>query len=192
MGRIHARRAAPSAAAIAAGLFLAFGAAACGGSGPTVDPAAPKGRVEAAAQIGRFQLTFAVDRGVVRADEAITGEAALHLVVPGGATITGSGSLFTFDFLEVEGEGRHVAPIRDGACGPHRVTSDAPSVSPIVKSGAAEGPNAAWLADFLRGTTVKLPRGTWDITAIASFHDAQACAGQELTLNATVRIHVSG
>jgi hypothetical protein len=171
---------------------LATLAAGCGSSGPTADPAAPTGRVESAAQSGRFQLTFAIDRGVVRADEAITGEAALHLTAPGGATISGSGQLFTFDFLEVGGEGRHVQPIRDGACGPHRVTSDAPSVSPIVKSGAVEGPQAAFLADFFKGTAVHLPRGTWDITAIASFHDAEACAGLELTLDATVRVYVSG
>ena len=191
MGHIRAHGAALLPAGIAA-LLLAVVATACGSSGPSADPAAPTGRVEAAAQMGRFQLTFAVDRGVVRADEAITGEAALHLIAPGGATISGSGGLFTFDFLEVGGEGRHVAPVRDAMCGPHRVTSDAPSVSPIVKSGAVEGPDAAFLADFLKGTAVHLPRGTWDITAIANFHDAAACAGLEVTLNATVRVYVSG
>lgn len=174
--------------------LLALGTGACGSSGPTIDPAAPTGRVEAAAVNGRFQLAFAIDRGVVRADDAITGEAALRLTIPGGATISGSGALFTFDFLEIGGDGRHVAPASDLACAPHRVTSDAPSVSPIVKSGAVAGPNdpnAAFVSEFLKGTAVHLPRGTWDITAIARFHDAEACAGQELTLSATVRVYVS-
>jgi hypothetical protein len=190
MARNHAR--AVPATSIACLALLVLGAAACGSSGPTVDPAAPTGRVEAAAQSGRFQLTFAVDRGVVRSDEAITGEAALHLTGPGGATISGSGALFTFDFLEIDGAGRHVSPFSDASCSPHRVTSDAPSVSPIVKTGAPEGPDAGFIADFLKGTAVHLPAGTWDITATASFHDAEACAGQELSLRATVRVHVAG
>jgi len=184
MGRI--------ATSIACLALLALAAAACGSSGPTIDPAAPTGRVETAAQSGRFQLTFAVDRGVVRSDDAITGEAALRLTVPGGATISGAGALFTFDFLEIGGAGRHVDPVSDLACAPHRVTSDAPSVTPIVKSGAAVGPDAAFIADFLKGTAVHLPAGTWDITATASFHDAEGCAGQEIVLRATVRVHVAG
>ena len=170
--------------------MLALAAAACGSSGPTIDPAAPTGRVESGAINGRFQLTFAIDRGVVRADDEITGQAALRLTAPGGATISGP-TLFTFDFLEVGGEGRHVAPVADAGCAPHRVTSDAPSVSPILKSGSPAGPHEAFIRDFLKGTAVRLPRGTWDITATASFHDAAACAGRELVIRATVRVHVS-
>jgi hypothetical protein len=189
VGRTNGTTLHPAAAA-AASVMLAFVMAACGTSGPTIDPAAPTGRVESSAVGGRFLLTFAVDRGVVRAEDQITGEAALRLTNPGGATISGP-TLFTFDFLEVGGLGRHVAPVSDAGCAPHRVTSDAPSVSPIVKSGAPAGPHEAFIRDFLKGTAVHLPRGTWDITATASFHDAEACAGQELVLRATVRIHVS-
>jgi hypothetical protein len=184
----------PLAASSAALVLLALAAAACGSSGPTIDPAAPTGRVESAAINGRFQLTFAVDRGVVRAEDEITGQAALSLTVPGGATISGSGALFLFDFREIGGAGRHVAPVSDLSCAPHRVTSDTPSISPIVKTGAVIGPadpNAAFITEFLKGTAVHLPRGTWDITATASFHDAEACAGRELVLSATVRVHVS-
>jgi hypothetical protein len=173
-------------------MLLALGTAACGSSGPTIDPAAPTGRIESGVTSGRFHLTFAVDRGVVRAEDEIKGQAALRLTAPGGATISG-GTLFTFDFLEVGGTGRHVAPVSDAGCAPYRVTSDAPSVSPIVKSGAISpgDPNEAFVREFLKGTAVHLPRGTWDITAIASFHDAEACAGRELILRATVRMHVS-
>lgn len=178
------------AAPAAAFALLAIVAGACGSSGPTIDPAAPTGRVESAAISGRFQLTFAVDRGVVGTEDEITGEAALRLTGPGGATISGP-TLFTFDFLEVGGAGRHVAPVSDTGCAPHRVTADAPSRSPILKSGSPAGPHEAFIRDFLKGTAVHLPRGTWDITATARFHDAEACAGQELVLRATVRVHVS-
>ena len=178
------------AASAAALVLLALGVGACGSSGPTIDPAAPTGRVASSAVSGRFLLTFAIDRGVVRAEDEITGEAALRMTAPGGATISGP-TLFTFDFLEVGGAGRHVAPVSDSGCAPHRVTADAPSVSPILKSGSPSGPHEAFIRDFLKGTAVRLPRGTWDITATASFHDAEACAGQELILRASVRIHVS-
>lgn len=189
MGRTNRPRLHLAASAVAS-LLLAFVAAGCGSSGPTIDPAAPTGRVESSAVSGRFQLTFAIDRGVVRAEDEITGEAALRLTAPGGATISGA-TLFTFDFLEVGGAGRHVAPVSDAGCAPHRVTADAPSVSPILKSGSPAGPHEAFIRDFLKGTAVHLPRGTWDITATAAFHDAEACAGRELILRATVRVHVS-
>jgi hypothetical protein len=96
--------------------ILAFAAAACGGPGQTIDPSAPTGRVEASAVDGRFGVTIAIDRGVVRSSEAITGEARLQLQMPGGANLSGPSSLFVFDFLEVGGEGRHVAPVWDAGC----------------------------------------------------------------------------
>ena len=170
---------------------IALAVAACGTPGPTIDPAAPTGRVEAGAVEGRFQVTFAIDRGVVRSSEPVKGEARLLLLAPGGANLSGPSSVFVFDFMEVGGEGRHVAPVWDAVCAPHRVTANTPIASPILKSGAVTGPQAGFIADFLKGTDVRLPRGTWDITAIAMFVDGEGCQGVNHTIQASVRVHVS-
>lgn len=169
----------------AAALVLAL--AACGPA-PASGPIPPTGRAEATTLDGRFQLGFAIDRATVRPDEPITGTAMLQLLVAGGVTLTGSSDLFAFDVLEVGGEGRHVAPVRPADCAPHRLVSTAPLTSPIVKSGASDG---GFGASFLRGDDVLLPKGDWDITAVAQFTDGDACRGQAHNIRATVRVHVT-
>lgn len=178
-------------ASLLAVAVLALAGAACGSPGETLDPAAPTGRVAASAVDGRFQFTFAVERGVVRSGQVLTGEATLGLLVPGGVTLSGAGIMIGFDFLEVGGERRHVAPVWEADCRLHRVLTDTPILSPILKSGAVEGPHADFLRDFLRGTDVRLPKGTWDITAIAKFYEGEGCRGLLHTVQGTVRIHVT-
>lgn len=173
-------------------VVLLLTAAGCGSAGPTIPPEAPRGQVTATAVDGRFQVTFTIDRGVVASDEAITGTAKLELLIPGGVTLTGSDQVFGFDFLEVGGERRQVAPARDGACSSHRLTGNTPIVSPIVKTGATTGgPNDGFINDFLQGPDVRLPKGTWDVSAIAFFVDGQACQGAQHTIEATVRVYVT-
>jgi hypothetical protein len=173
-------------------VVLLLTAAGCGSAGPTIPPEAPRGPLTATAVDGRFLVTFTIDRGVVAADEPITGTAKLELAVPGGVTLTGSDQVFGFDFLEVGGEGRQVAPARDAACSPHRLTGNTPIVSPIIKTGGTSGgPHDGFINDFLQGPDVRLPRGTWDISAIALFVDGQACQGAQHTMSATVRVYVA-
>ena len=172
---------------------LLLAAAGCGSAGPTIPPEAPRGPVTETAVDGRFQVTFTIDRGVVESDEAITGTAKLELVVPGGVTLTGSDQVFGFDFVEVGGEGRQVAPAHDDMCSQHRLTGNTPIVSPIVKTGGTtgNGPHDAFITDFLQGPDVRLPQGTWDISAIAFFVDGQACQGAQHMMAATVRVYVT-
>lgn len=174
-------------------VVLLLAAAGCGSSGPTIPPEAPRGPVTETAIDGRFQVSFTIDRGVVESDEAITGTAKLELAVPGGVTLTGSDQLFGFDFLEVGGEGRQVAPVRGLGCASHRLTGNTPIVSPIVKTGGGTGggPHDAFITDFLKGPDVVLPKGTWDISAIAFFIDGQACQGAQHMVAATVRVYVT-
>ena len=100
---------------------------------------------------GRFVLTFGVERATLRPGDPVVGKATLALLGPGGATITGSSSLFGFEFTEVGGSGRHVEPVFDAVCGPHRVTSNSPIAREILKSGAVvDGPDADWYRQFLK------------------------------------------
>lgn len=169
-------------------LALAAILAACGSSTPdaTGAPAA------ASTTQGRFALSFAVERATVGREEAIAAAATLTLLAPGGATFSGSNTLVGFEFAEVGGKGRHVVPVSDDVCAPHRLTTKTPVVVPIAKSGAVvEGPDADWYRSFLTDPLVHLPAGDWDITALAQFHDGQACTGQKIDMRVTVRVHVT-
>jgi hypothetical protein len=169
-------------------LVLALVLVGCG-SGDTPSPAGP---ATSSVTQGRFTLSFTVAESSVRSRDEITGTAQLALVAPGGATFSGPGTLIGFEFSEVGGNRRHVVPVFDEVCAPHRVTSTSPLQSPIVKSGAVvEGPDAAWYRQFLTDPTVTLPAGDWDITATAGFFDGQNCTGQRLDMRATVRVHVT-
>jgi hypothetical protein len=140
---------------------------------------------------GRYALALTIDRATVHPTTAITGAATLSLLTPGSVTMTGPTDFVGFEFSEVGGNGRHVVPTTQGDCAVHTVTSRDSIVTPIAKSGAAvDGPDADWYRQFLADPVVHLPKGDWDITAIAGFIDGRGCIGQALDLRATVRVHV--
>lgn len=170
-------------------IVLALVLAACGSGGPTPSPAGP---ASSSVTQGRFTLSFTVAQSTVGSRDEITGTAKLALIAPGGATFSGSGTLIGFEFSEIGGNHRHVVPLFDLACSPHRVTGNTPLTSPIVKSGSVvEGPDADWYRKFLADSAVTLPAGDWDIAATAAFFDGQNCTGQHLDMRASVRVHVT-
>jgi hypothetical protein len=171
-------------------LIFALLLAACGPRQTTPADVTPDPASTTTTQ-GRFAASFTIDRVTVRPGDEVRGSATLSLLTPGGATITGSSDLFAFEFTEVGGEGRHVIPVRVSDCGTQLVTSTAPIVTQILKSGAVvDGPNADWYRQFLQDPVVHLPKGEWDVTASAMFFDGQACTGQNLDMRATIRVHV--
>ena len=141
---------------------------------------------------GRFVLELTIDRATVRPKDPITGAARLSLLGPAGATVSGSSTLFGFEFLEVGGAQRHVVPVFDAVCAPHRLTSNGPLESPILTSGSIpEGdPNAKWYREFLAAPVINLPLGEWDVTVGTAFFDSQGCTGPKFDLRASVRVHV--
>ena len=170
-------------------LILALVLAGCGSNEGTPGPTGP---VSASVIQGRFTLTFTIPSASVPSSTEIDGMARVALLAPGGATFSGSNTIFGFEFSEVGGHHRLVSPVFDGVCAPHRITSNTPLDSPIVKSGAiVEGPDAEWYRQFLTDPSIKLPAGDWDITANADFYDGQGCTGQHLNMRATVRVHVT-
>ena len=171
-------------------LVIALLVGACGGgTSPlgTPDPAS------ATTTQGRFALAFTIDRSTVRPSDVVAGSAKLTLLTPGGATVTGSSDIVTFEFAEVGGAGRDVIPAAAPDCSPHQVSSSEGIEIPIAKSGTVvDGPNADWVRQFLQDPQIHLPAGDWDITAIATFFDGRACGGQPYDLRATLRVHVTG
>ena len=173
-------------------LGLALTLAACGPDTVTPADVTPDPNTTNALD-GRFELRFTVDRTTLRTGDNITGTAELWLRAGSSGALSGPSELFGFEFAEVGGEHRGVAPVSTTDCSPHQVGSDTPLTSPIVKSGATTGGvHDEFISEFLRGREIYLPAGDWDITAIAGFFDGRSCSGQRYGIRATVRVRVNG
>ena len=178
---------------LASWAFIALVAAGCGTANTTAADVTPDPRT-ATALDGRFEVRFTVDRTTLRPGDNITGRAELWLKAGGSGVLSGSSDLFGFEFVEVGGQQRAVAPVLSTDCSPHQVGADDPLTSPIVKSGGVVdgNPNAAFVRQFLEGAEIHLPAGQWDITAVAGFVDGRACSGLHHAIRATVRVTVNG
>jgi hypothetical protein len=171
-----------------AALLLVLLVSACGNQATPLGSPDP---ISTTTTQGRFVLVFTIDRTTVHPTDAISGASKVMLLTPGAATVTGSSNLVVFEFTEVGGSGRDVVPIRSSDCQPQQVASKEPLVTPITKSGTVPaGPDADWYTQFLADPVVHLPKGDWDITAIADFYDGLGCSGAHYDLQATVRVHV--
>lgn len=173
-------------------LGLAVAAVACGPGTTTPADVTPDPQTTIT-PAGRFEVRFTIDRTSLRSGDNISGTAELWLKAGVSGVVSGSSDLFAFEFLEVGGQQRAVAPVVSSDCSPHQVGSDRPLTSPIVKSGAAVdgSANADFVRQFLEGTEIHLPAGTWDITAVAGFVDGRSCSGLPYSIRATVRVTVS-
>ncbi len=128
------------------------------------------------------------------ATEPIDGTAILSLDGPATTTISGSaGGVIAFSYTEVGGS-RMVTPVWDAACAPYPLDPATPISTKLSKSGAVadSDPNADFLRSFLAGPDVRLPAGSWDISALAIFHDGARCDGTAHSLQTTVRVTVRG
>ena len=172
--------------------LVALAVVGCGPSTTTPADVTPDPRT-AITPAGRFEVRFTVDRTTLRTGDNIAGTAELWLKAGGSGLLSGSSDLFAFEFVEVGGQNRAVAPVVSSDCSPHQVGADQPLTSPIVKSGAVVdgNPQAAFVRQFLEGPEIHLPAGTWDITAVAGFVDGRSCSGLPYAIRATIRVTVS-
>lgn len=182
-----------TAARLAGGVLIALAALGCGAGNTTPPDVSPNPQTVIAID-GRFELRFTVDRTTLRTGDAITGTAELWLKAGGSGVLSGSSDLFSFEFLEVGGQQRSVAPVISTDCSPHQVGADRPLTSAIYRSGSPEaaGANAEFVRQFLASDGINLPAGTWDITAIAGFVDGRSCAGLAHRIRSTIRVTVNG
>jgi hypothetical protein len=169
--------------------------AACGSS-PAPSPAASPAPSPAAETDGLFMLQLALPRLDWHAGDAITGTATLFFTGPAPTTVYGAGSgVIGFVYAEVGGS-RRVDWASTADCAPHPLGPAAPITVDLSKSGAVTGsePDAEFLRTFLLTDpgVVRLPAGTWDISAVTQFLDGNACSGSSHAMKATVRITVTG
>lgn len=141
---------------------------------------------------GPFRLTLAMQRLDWKAEDAITGVASLSLDGAPATTIYGSSQLISFAFDEAGGD-RHVQPVWPADCRSWPLDAAAPITADLAKSGGATGlePDADFLRSFFADPKVRLPAGTWDVTALSEVWDGPACSGHLRQMRAVVRITVS-
>lgn len=144
---------------------------------------------------GPFRLELVLPHLDWKPGDPITGTAILGFDGPASTTVWGSGGgPIAFSYAEVGGI-RAVDPIWSADCAPHLLDPPTPISAGLSKSGAVSGdePDADFVRSFLfGGPGVRLPAGSWDISAIANFHDGADCSGAAYTVMATVRISVTG
>jgi hypothetical protein len=146
----------------------------------------------AAATEGAFRLELVLPHLDWKASDAITGTAILSFDGSAPTTIYGSDlSVIVFSYAEVGGR-RKVDPVWISDCAGRPLDPATPLNADLSKSGAMpnSGPDADFLRSFLTGPDVRLPAGTWDITALATFTEGDGCVGVEHSMKATVRITV--
>jgi hypothetical protein len=160
-------------------------------------PAGPLATAPPAAEVdGLFRLELALPRTEWRAGEAITGTATLSYAGAAPTTVYGSGSgVIAFSYAEVGGS-RRVEPVWTADCAPHPLGPAAPITAGLYGSGVVSGtePDADFLRSFLASDpgVVRLPAGTWDVSAVTMFLDGEGCSGANHEMTATVRIEVGG
>jgi hypothetical protein len=183
-------------AAVIAGVALAL--AACGeqplpSPSTSATPSATSIATGPAAEVVRdaFRLTIAVSSATYRVDEPIEVRTVLAYAGPAPSIeVGGSGSgLVGFSLQQLDG------PIAVDAAG----TSDcAPwtlkrgdNLIPFQKSGgySADDPQADFFARYLNDPQLRLPAGTWRITALASLA-RPGCDGGGVNLSAAVDVTV--
>ena len=174
-------------------LLAALAVAACGANPvpSLVAEALPQGPPIASDVNGRFRLDFVLPKRTYTAGEPIDGLATLSVLGPGVGKVGASGGgPIAFGIAEVDGR-RAMGPASTADCQVFPIGDGQPITSGIVKSGgwSAEDPDAAFYEAFFRDAGVRLPVGTWDITAMATFGEGD-CAANPLELSAPIRIEV--
>jgi hypothetical protein len=77
-------------------------------------------------------------------------------------------------------------------CGPHEMTRGVPVDYPLGKSGgySPDDPYAPFYAAYLGSPELRLPAGTWTITAAGSWYIGDCGSGELYELNASVTVVV--
>jgi hypothetical protein len=122
---------------------------------------------------GPFRLELVFAHLDWRTTDPISGTAILSVAGPAPTNISGSGhSLIVFSYVEAGGM-RRVDPIASADCKGYTLDPTSPIKEPLSKSGAI---GTDFQRSFFAGPDVKLPPGTWDITAIAGFDEGLGCS----------------
>jgi hypothetical protein len=156
----------------------------CGGpSEPLATADAP---ISANQVDGIYRLTLQLDRRVWAAGEPIVGRATLATAAD---SLFVYGGRFTFEFQELDGL-RSLPAVHTLECDRRELGRAEPWIASLPKPMLREIDDPAALREFRADPAVRVPAGTWDITATVTFYAGVGCEGALHELTARVRIAV--
>jgi hypothetical protein len=159
-------------------------------TGPLVEGAP----VQAAGADRQFRLTISANQSHYRAGQPIDVSATLTYLGPNaGIMVGGSGSgLVGFALERKEDPALRIEPAGTSDCRQYRMVRAVAVVHPFMKTGgfADEDPLAGFYRAYFASPELRLPAGTWTITALANFLGSADCDGPEHALNASVTVVV--
>lgn len=149
----------------------------------------------ASSSVGPFRLRLSAPRSTYRAHELIEGITA-ELTYDGGSqvvAVVGTGQLiYGFSTEMLDGPYATGAGV-DEPCVPDHITRGEPIVQPYEKSGGydPDRPYADFYDAFFADPELRLPAGTWRITAYSEFYLGE-CGGESVELKASIVLDVLG
>ena len=146
----------------------------------------------AATTSGPFKLELVLPKVEWKSDQPLTGTVILSYAGPQPTTIWGTSGFLNFAYAEVGGP-HQVAPAGRADCRRRSIDAVTPITAPLSKSGgfSDKDSDVDFLRSFLTAPDVRLPAGTWDVTAVADFNEGDQCAAGGHSMKATVRVTVT-
>ena len=141
-------------------------------------------------------MTLEVAHEAWKLGEAVDGHVEFATAGQLEAVISGAGSEHQAGFIKFRFEqvgGVSVEPTWPLDCESYTIRPDEPLISPMRKSGTYDRNEPGWefYYNFLKDPLLRLPSGTWRISALAWFYDGAGCEAASHRLTATVEIEVS-
>jgi hypothetical protein len=160
-------------------------------TGPVIEGGAPVNGEDADQE---FRLTISADQGRYRAGQLMDVSATLTYVGPNARIVVGgSGTgLVGFALERKEQPAFRIEPAGTSDCRPYQMQRGVAVAHPFMKTGgfADEDPLAGFFRAYFASPELRLPAGTWTISAVANFLGSADCDGPEHALNASVTVAV--
>lgn len=163
---------------------------------PSPDPTGPSRTVTASIETGTLQLGISANLATVLAGQPITIRTTHTYLGPLDRTaVSAFDPVPTFTILQLDA----VAPtdigavIVDAACRDWTMTRDVATTGSLgfVTLIRGDGVDGNWQASHISGAELRLPAGTWRVTASFSAFFAPECAGRLATVVAAIDISVA-
>jgi hypothetical protein len=160
-------------------------------TGPAIEGGEPVNGEDADRE---FRLTISAGQGRYRAGQPIDVSATLTYLGPNaGIVVGGSGTgLVGFALERNEQPTLRIDPAGTSDCRPYEVQRNQSVKHEFIKTGGWDetDPLAPFYRAYFASPELRLPAGTWTISAVANFLGSADCRGPEHTLNATVTLTV--
>ena len=148
--------------------------------------------LSASDQTALFRLTLTSDRDRYRAGQTIQIGAELTYLGADAVTASGSGTLVGFGVAS-DAAGVNLEPIFTADCARHPFAAGDAVSYPFSKSGGGVAPNdplAPFYQAYFSSPDLRLPAGTWTISAQTTIYPNPDCGGRPIGLSVSLKVGI--